>query len=84
MSTWERRVKYSSHSDSPENVFARNGRRVLAHSGPCSVMRGLAGEKYLVMSLGGGGGSRRAWQNSEVDLRRSFSRSVAVSFIFRT
>jgi len=45
---------------------------------------GVGGGEVLSDEFGGGGGSRRAWQNSEVDLRRSFSRSVAVSFIFRT
>lgn len=48
------------------NVLARNGSRNWAHSGPCSVMRGLFVVKYFWMSSSGGGGLMSDWQKEEV------------------
>ena len=51
-SVFARREKYSSHSDRPEKVLLRNGRREVAHEGPCSVIFGDKAKKVSRVSGG--------------------------------
>lgn len=70
-------MKYSLQPSGPLKVLVRKGSRDRAHSGPCSVMQGFVGMKYLRIISLGDAGSRRAWQKDVAVLRRRSSLALS-------